>query len=318
MNRPDHRDSPFEDAEVTITGFSHIATWLRSWLTPKKSVIALIVLLYGLGNIIIPVFVSSFNPRNDGVAFFFVGALTAQIGLLAAGTAFTRGSIFATLTLNSMLIVFLCASYIAGLQFAHSGMPKEAALFLFALGFGAYFLTTGCLLAIRWMWKMRFEIQAESGSESFLSLTEHNFSIRYIMLTTAAIALAICVLRWTMPDKSQGLPPKFFQLVAMCIIESIESILFLIICIQLVMNQSRRMQIGSLIIALTFLVLFPYVNALLVQFFTRALLYEYLPMAYGYIIGLAFFLILTLSLLRLVGFRLSRRLRRIKAASNAA
>ncbi len=307
MDEPNHSNNPIEDAALTTTAFSRGEKLLRPWLAPKTIVVVLIVLAYCAGNIFIPAFLSSSNPLPESVSFFFVGALAAEVGLLAAGTAFTRSSIVVTFTCNSMIMVFACASYIAGLQFAHSGMPKEAALFLFAIGFGAFFLTTGCLLVIRWCWNIRFEMQSESTSESVQSVTEQSFSIRYIMLTTAAIALAICVVRWTIPDKSQGMPRMIFQLVAMCTLEVVESISFLIVCLQLVMNRTKRIRILSLVLVIATLAFFPFLNAALVQFFTREMLYKNLHLAYGYIVGFGFFLIVTFSLLRLVGFRLSRR-----------
>ena len=125
------------------------------------------------------------------------------------------------------------------------------------------------------------------------------------MLTTAAIALAICIVRWTIPQRSQDMPPGIFQIIGMCTIEVAESIFFLIACVQLVMSRSIRVQAWSIVVIATFMLLFPFLNAALVQFFTRELLYEYYYIAYPYIAGLGFFSILTLSILRLVGYRLA-------------
>ena len=184
-------------------------------------------------------------------------------------------------------------------------MPREAALFLFGTGLGAFLLTTVCMLVIRWFCRTRIEHRSESQLDSSQALTEQRFSIRYIMLTTAAIAIAICVVRSSIPQKSQGMPPKIFQIIGMCTIEAAESIFLLVACVQLVMSQSLRVQAWSLVVVVTFVSLFPFLNAALVQFFTRELLYEYNYIAYPYIAGLAFFSILTLLVLRLVGYRLA-------------
>ena len=298
-------DNPFED-EAVATATARVQAALRTLLTPNRFAIVLIALIYGAGNVLIPQTLSSSMGFPVMFAFFFIGALATEIGVLAVGVAFTSGSIIKTFTLNLLLMVLRCASYVCGLQIADSGdMPKEAALFLFGIGIGAFLLTMVCMLVIRWFCQIRIEHQSVAILKSPQSLTEQSFSIRYLMLTTAAIALAICIVRWTIPQRSQDIPPGIFEIACVCTIEAAESIFLVLACVQLVMSRSIRVQVWAFVVIAAFMLLFPFLNAALVQFFTRELLYEYYYIAYPYIAGLAFFSILTLSILRLVGYRLA-------------
>ena len=159
-------DNPFED-EAVETATARAQAVLRTWLTPNRIAIVLIAMIYGAGNVLIPQMLWSSGGFSEMVAFFFVGALATEVGLLAAGVAFASGSIVKTFTLNAMLMVFLCASYVFGLNIAdRGGMPREAALFLFGIGIGAFLLTTVFMLVIRWFFQIRIEHQSVANLRS--------------------------------------------------------------------------------------------------------------------------------------------------------
>jgi hypothetical protein len=305
-------ENPFRDPAVEETIVSRFVKFFRSWFHPRKLMIALFVVVYGAGNLFVPsilCLISNSDPLQVILGLFCIGGLATEIGLLAAGVALTRGSLVENFTVNSLLMVFMYASYVVGLQIASSWtMPQEIALLFFAIIFGGFVLTTGCLLAVRWFSKIQFDVKTESKLEPIQSVTERNFSIRYIMLSTAAVAIAICVIGWSIPKTTEmGPPPPFFKILTVCTIYAIESIIALILCVHLVLHRSFWIQIGSLVILTLFCILFPYLNAIIVQFLTRDLLYEFLPWAYAYITGLVFFACLTLAPLRLVGYRVTRR-----------
>lgn len=274
-------------------------------MTPATSRIAVLIaaLILLLGNLLVPTIIDwAIRGNEEVVNFFFAGALSMQIAIVAFASGLGTAPLHEGLSTSLMTILASLLSFIGGLALCHpnSNIPLEISIILAGIAFGSYFLA----FVIYRQFSLRREvILVHEWSDSSLLNRNQPVSIRFLMLLTAAVAIAIWLIRISIATNSSiGWPPQLPFFIASCGILATETIIIHGSCAVLAL--SKKFSWLALVLMLLTIAICPISYALGIELFTRHRVREHIDVHYAYVIGLGFFSIVTLLMLRLLGFHL--------------
>ena len=230
-----------------------------------------------------------------------LGALAAQIMLLAAIAALGHRSWLESLTVSLLGLLLVWASYVGGRQLVQSGLPVELALMFLGIALGGYAISYFFFRQTRGHFRVRL-CHRDVTLLGAAGLRERSISIRSLMLLTTAIAIAVCTIKWTLPTDSQNLPSSVWLVVLQTLFFSLQSLAIFAAMIWIILGKSFSRR--STLLPIASMVFFPPVDAFLIQWLTREMIFDYLHMTYLYLIGLTTFSAINLGSLRFVGFQL--------------
>ncbi len=160
------------------------------------------------------------SSMQTAMACAVAGGLAAQIGMAALWSGMSA-SPWPKRTAVGLAVTFLtCCSYIVGLQlpeyYAQPTMPRFVAWFLLAIGGGGWLIAFAALSALgRWNhcdihrgWRQADRTSNQSAPLAGMSSRKvSNYTISYLALITAMVALAVTVLQLALPKQDYELPP---------------------------------------------------------------------------------------------------------------
>lgn len=271
---------------------------LTTYLSGRRRYFILLVAVFLIGNIVLPEQVE--QTGGSVLPIFLVGALTAQIGLLASFPAMSSNATRGTITVSILMLLFVWASYIVGLQIADSNqLPVEPAIFLFGLALFGFAVTYLCLRQLSLRSKYGIRHVDDLG---LWNAIPQPISIRFMMSVTAVIALAICVIKLCLPDKSAGWPPKLGMMLIGCAL--IVGFSLIIFAATIFIGLGRRFYWRGLAVLIMAILVIPWAYAFSLQMLTRERIYSDLHWSYGYVFGHAFFSFICCVILRAMGYQL--------------
>jgi hypothetical protein len=261
----------------------------------------LLAAVFLLGNLILPRQFWFRGPNTLGAysALFLSGALTTQLGLLATRCSMSGRTNFDSLIVSSLLVLLVWSSYMAGLRLADADIPLEPSLFLLGLAFIGFAIAQISLrqisLHVRWV------IRHRSDTTPF-DQNAQPMSIKFLMLATAAVAIAIFLIKLSLPvDKSAGWPPKLkVMIIGSALVLGFSIAIHTVVAFITLGERLRWVGLTWLVLGLA---LMPIAYALALQLFTRELIYNDLQWAYSYFLGHTFFTLFSFLILRWLGYR---------------
>lgn len=152
------------------------------------------------------------NARNGSLLMYFAfvasGALIAEVVLLGTWCSLSLQPIKYRLPVTATFVVIGACSYCIGLQLAdpsppEQGIPVEVALLIAVAGLGTFAVIQIPLWVIRRATQFRIAIPATAVPGE--SLQKKQFSIRYLMLGTAVVAVVLVLVRNSLPGHSVGI-----------------------------------------------------------------------------------------------------------------
>lgn len=240
-------------------------------------------------------------------AFVTTGALVAEVCLLAIWCGLSQQAIKFRLPVTVALLLVVACSFCIGLQLpdlgrANQGMPLEAALMISGAGFGLFVVmqvplwiirrTTGCRIATP-------ETATLGGS-----LQGRQFSVGYLMLWTAMIGVLLVLVRNSLPEAREGIPPRDLVSIVMFLLIYVGlSSLLCMPCIWITL--AERPQIRSALTLAGAIVAGPFVILVCTNMiFPGQQIAEVVPSVLCYELGLAGTTLAMLFVLRLLGYRM--------------
>jgi len=245
------------------------------------------------------------NSNGSYGVTFAIGALVAEIILLAIWCALGTQAIKIRLPLCLGLVVVATCTYIVGLQLPDDELPFEVAIIL-VVAASAFF---ACMLAPFWGLRLyaRQHIVADHEAVSDQSRSGQ-FGVRYLLTMTGCVAVLLVLVKLTIPtDYARASWPPWGQFITGGLVYVVFSGCLAIPCVWLALSsQNRSFWASSLAVVL---VLGPVIASVIIQYAFGGAAADFWELVF-YILSFAVGLVATTSAVllvlgRLCGFRLS-------------
>ncbi len=278
-------------------------------MAARITTVTVLCVLAVVCNVLLPDIFWHSRPRSFGRSAAFVAccALVAEICLLGIWCGMAQQAIKYRLPLTLALVLVTAAAYCIGLQLPdlgqpRSGMPLQVALVICGAAFSQFFVMQVPLWIIRRNHNARIAPTGVMLTED--SLQGKQFSVGYLMLCTAIIAVLLVIVRSALPKQSADIPVRQLTEIFLAILVYVSlSCLLTIPCVWIVLSET--IPVHSLMIGLITFVVGPVVALVLtMMIFGRQDADEFFQGVLCYECGLTVTTGATLFILRCAGYRL--------------
>ncbi len=268
-----------------------------------------------LANVCVPVILAYRPMRNllgaseirDMIGFVAVGGLVAQLGILSIYMGMGPTSLKVRAIAAMVLAVFVCSSYILGLQAMDwpnpSSLPTFIALLLYGVGLGGFLVASAAM----GIFSRLTRIGLRQSSSASNRAPDQSFSIAYLIVLTTVVALAVTAVRASFPSRSEvgPPPPQVLVILLLSFQHACYSILLILCCAWTVLRRGQHWQ-GALGLLALLLIAGPANLLLMGSYRVVGLSWEIAGYLWAYTSGLLLTTLIFLVMIRVAGYWLER------------